>query len=197
MSRWTTRLAWAWATASSTSRNRRSRASMRNRGALAVLIDRLAVDVFEHEVRLAGRRDAGVDEMGDARMAKPGEDGAFALEPRLTAALDERDVQQLDRGAALEPAVAAFGEPHVAAAALADGGEQPIRAEDLTRERRHERQTRIDDDALEEARVVDRLVAGEDAIGDRRRGRDRAPRSTPATRPAPRPRSPALRRDTG
>ena len=113
-----------------------------DRGGLAVLIDRLPVDVLEHEVGLAGLRDPRIDEMGDVRMAKPGEDGAFALEPRLTAALDERDVQQLHRGAALEPAVASFGEPHVAAAALADGGEQPVRAKDLARERRHERQPR-------------------------------------------------------
>src|SRR5688572_12174205 len=100
--------------------------------------------------------------MGDVRVTKPGEDGAFALEPRLATTLDERDVEQLHRGAALEPAVASFGEPHVAAAALADGGEQPVRAKDLPRERRHERQPRIDDDALEESRVVDRLVARED-----------------------------------
>ena len=42
-----------------------------DRGALAVPIDRLPVDVLEHEVGLAGLRDAGVDEMGDVRMAKP------------------------------------------------------------------------------------------------------------------------------
>ena len=114
---------------------------------------------------------------------EPGEDGAFAPEPLFAAAADQRDVQQLDRGAALEAAVAAFGEPDAAHPALADGREQPVGAEDLARQRRH-RASAADraTTPLEEARVVHRLVAGEHAIGDRRRAPGRAPRSTPATR---------------
>ena len=114
MSRWTIRLACACATASSTSRNRRRRASMPSARSSQYRSMRLAVDVLEHEIRLAGRRDAGVDQMRDVRMAQPREDGAFAPEPLLAGAADQRDVQQLDRGASLEAAVAALGEPDAA-----------------------------------------------------------------------------------
>ena len=115
MSRWTIRLACACATASSTSRKRRSRASIAERALVAVAVDGLPVDVLEDQIGLAGRRDAGVDEVRDARMAEAREDGAFAPEALFAGAADQRDVQQLDRRAALEPAVAAFGEPDAAA----------------------------------------------------------------------------------
>ena len=39
------------------------------RALVAVAVDGLAVDVLEHEIGLAGLRDAGVDEVGDVRMA--------------------------------------------------------------------------------------------------------------------------------
>ena len=53
---------------------------------VAEAIDVPAVDVLEHEVRLAGARDAGVDEPGDVRMREPREDRAFALEALFAAA---------------------------------------------------------------------------------------------------------------
>ena len=138
---------------------------------------RLAVDVLEHEIRLAGRRDAGVDEVRDARVAQPGEDGAFAREPLFAGAADQRDVQQLDRGASLEAAVAALGEPHAAQPALSDMRHQPVGADHLTRERLHPRGPRIQHRAFEEARVVHGLMLSEDGAEVGGEGRVLAPRS--------------------
>ena len=109
MSRCTIRFACACATAASTSRNRRMRASTPGRRCVAVAIDALAVDVLEHEVGLAERRDAGIEEVRDVRMAQPRQDAAFAPEALLAVAADQAGVQQLDRGHALEAAVAALG----------------------------------------------------------------------------------------
>ena len=74
---------------------------------VAVAVDVAAVDVLEHQVRLSGAGDAGVDQPRDVRMREPREDRAFALEALLAGAADQRRVQQLERGAALEAAVAA------------------------------------------------------------------------------------------
>ena len=52
---------------------------------------------------------------------QPREDVAFAPEPLFAGAADQRDVQQLDRRASFESAVAPFGEPDAAHSALADG----------------------------------------------------------------------------
>ena len=137
-SRWTTRLACAWATAASTSRNRRMRASTPSACVVAVAIDRLAVDVLEDEVRLAARRDAGVDQPGDVRVGQPREQAAFAPEPLLAArraGAHQREVQQLDRGAALEAAVRALGQPDRAHAAVPDRRDQPIGADGVAGER--------------------------------------------------------------
>ena len=73
---------------------------------VAEAIDVTAGDVFEHQVRLAGARDAGVDQPGDVRMGEAREEGAFALEALLAAAADQRGVQQLQRRLTLEAAVA-------------------------------------------------------------------------------------------
>ncbi len=53
---------------------------------VAVAVDALAVDVLEHQVRLAVRRDAGVDQLRDVRVAQPGEDAALAPEALLAVA---------------------------------------------------------------------------------------------------------------
>ena len=91
--------------------------------------------MLQHEERLAARRDAGIDEMRDVRMREPREDAAFAPEARFTRAADERRVQELHGGAALEAAVAAFREPDRAHAALADERDEPVRADDRARQR--------------------------------------------------------------
>ena len=81
---------------------------------------RLAVDVLEDEIRLARWRHTGIDEVRDVRMGQPGEECAFAPESLFAGAADQRDVQQLDRRASFEAAVAALGQPDAAHPALAD-----------------------------------------------------------------------------
>jgi hypothetical protein len=44
---------------------------------VAIAVDVTAVDVLEHQVGLAGRRHAGVDQPRDVRMSEPRENGAF------------------------------------------------------------------------------------------------------------------------
>ena len=51
---------------------------------------RCPFDVLEHEIGLARRRHAGVEEMRDVRMREPREDVAFAPEPLLARAADQR-----------------------------------------------------------------------------------------------------------
>ena len=129
---------------------------------VAVAVDVLAVDVLEHEIGLAGRRDAGIDEVRDVRVGQAGEDGAFATEALLARAADERDVQQLDRRAPLETAVAAFGEPDAAHPAPPDRSHQAVRAEDLPRERLLQRRARDQRDVtFEEMRLANRVVLRE------------------------------------
>ena len=65
-----------------------------------------------------------------------GEKVAFAPEPLLAGAPHQRDVQQLDRRASLEAAVAALRQPDAAHPALADGRDQPVGADDLSLQRR-------------------------------------------------------------
>ena len=114
--------------------NNRTRDSIRSPWSGAVTVDRLAVHVLEHEVRLRRARDAGIDKMGNARMAKARQQGAFAREPFLAGTVDEREIQQFDGGTPLEPAIAAFGQPHGARAALADEGEEAVGAHHLSTE---------------------------------------------------------------
>ncbi len=47
------------------------------RSAVAVRVDRLALDVLEDEVRLARAGDAGVEQAGDVRVGEPREDVAL------------------------------------------------------------------------------------------------------------------------
>ena len=76
-SRCTMRLACACATAASTSRNSAIRAVDAEALFVAVPIDVAAVDVLEHEIRLARRRDAGVDQPRDVRMREPRQDACL------------------------------------------------------------------------------------------------------------------------
>ena len=135
-SRCTTRLACACATAASTPRNRADARLDAERVLVAVAIDRLAVDVLEDEVGLAARRDAGVDQPRDVRVGQPREQAALALESLLAARrarAHQRQVEQLDRGAALEAPVRALGQPDGPHAALPDRRDQPIGADRCSR----------------------------------------------------------------
>ena len=102
---------------------------------VAELVDRLAVDVLEHEERLSTRRHAGVEELGDLRMRQSRENSAFGLESRLTM-LGERQVEKLDRRQAFEAPVAAFGEPDAAHATVPDRRFERVRPKFLAGERR-------------------------------------------------------------
>ena len=57
---------------------------------VAEAIDVLAVDVLEHQVRLAGPRDAGVDQPGDVRVRQARQHRAFAAEPGLAFPSEQR-----------------------------------------------------------------------------------------------------------
>ena len=105
---------------------------------VAIAIDWQAVDVLEHQVRLRRRRYAGVDEARDVRMAEPREQAALALESLFAArraGAHQRQIEQLDGGAALEPSVRAFREPDAPHAALADGRDEPVRADTMSGKR--------------------------------------------------------------
>ena len=105
----------------------------------AVTVDAEAVHVLEHEVRLARRRHSRIDEVRDVRVGEPGENVALAPEPLFAGAPQQREVQQLDRRAPFEAAVAALGQPHAAHAALTDPRDQAVRTEGLPLQRRQRR----------------------------------------------------------
>ena len=127
---------------------------------VAVAIDVLAVDVLEHEVGLTGPRDAGVDQPRDVGVRQLGEDRAFAAEPGLPFPPEQRRVQQLDRGAALEAAVAALGEPDAAHPALVDRRDERVAAEGDPGQRHVDRRHA----AVEEALVVQLTVLEEQRL---------------------------------
>src|SRR5690606_5722696 len=86
---------------------------------VAVLVDRQAVDVFEHEVRLVVRAYAGIEQPRDIRVRKLCEVPAFqgeALRSRAPGGTGE----ELHCNLALEPAVASLRAPHRAHAATAE-----------------------------------------------------------------------------
>src|SRR5262249_61803449 len=73
----------------------------------AIPIDRAAVDVLEHEVRLSRAGQTSVDEPADMRMREARQDHPLALETLLRRAAEERGIQQLDGDVARKPAIAA------------------------------------------------------------------------------------------
>src|SRR5271163_1546345 len=64
-------------------------------------------------------------------MGEPAEDGAFALEAILADLAHQGNVQKFDGRLAFKSAIAAFGEPDLSHAAMAELANEPIRAEDL------------------------------------------------------------------
>src|SRR5262249_3443524 len=97
------------------------------RALVAESVEAHACDVFEDEIRLAGRRDAGVDQTRDMRMRQTGEYRAFPAKTLLAGTPDERDVEELDRHASLETTIAALGQPDAAHSSLTDERQQTIR----------------------------------------------------------------------
>ena len=136
----------------------------------AVAVDAQTVHVLEDEIRLARRRHPRIDEVRDVRVGEPGENVAFAPEPLFAGAPQQREVQQLDRRAPFEAAVAALGQPHAAHAALTDSRDQAVGAEGLPLQRPRQRPRA----------AVKRPVPGNVNRGPRRARRAARSRSAPS-----------------
>jgi hypothetical protein len=103
--------------------------------AVAVAVDVLSLDVLQQQVGLAHGRHAGVGEPCDVRVREARQDGSFAQEPFLADPAHEVGVEQLHRGAAPEPAVAALGQPDRAHPPPSDEGHEGVGADRLSRQR--------------------------------------------------------------
>src|ERR1700691_1325824 len=79
---------------------------------VAIPVDSHAVHILEDQIRLAASRHSGIKQLGDVRVGKPAYDAALAFESFLRRRAGESDAHELDGGAALESAVAAFGQPY-------------------------------------------------------------------------------------
>src|SRR5580658_1938190 len=64
-------------------------------------------------------------------MREPAEDGAFALEAILADLAHQSNIQKFDSRLAFKPAIAAFGQPDLSHATLAELANEPVRADDL------------------------------------------------------------------
>jgi hypothetical protein len=97
--------------------------------AIAIDIDRLAVDVLHDDVRRAVSRRTAVQELGDIRMIERGED--LALDPQALLHLfrDEAAAHQLDGDLLAELAVCAFGQEHGAHAAFPERAQDAVRSD--------------------------------------------------------------------
>jgi hypothetical protein len=112
-----------------------------------VVVDLHAVDVFEHEIRLATRADTRIEQTSDPRMRETREHGALAPKTCLTPGRDEREIEQLDGSVSLECAIHSARQPdgaHAAAAqwALERVGSQLEAAERHLRRRLEKRSRR-------------------------------------------------------
>ncbi len=98
---------------------------------IAVFVDGLALDVFENEIGLARRGQPRIDQFGDLRMSEFAENRSLALESLGACLLEQRKMDELDGHPALEPAVAALGQPDRSHAAPADQVQDPIVGDQL------------------------------------------------------------------
>jgi len=80
-------------------------------------IDRFALDIFEHEIRVRTIKYARVNESGDVGMVEAPEYSPLAAEALLTVEPDPARVQELYRHCAFVPIVGAPGAPDTAHAA--------------------------------------------------------------------------------
>src|SRR6185436_20254738 len=126
------------------------------RTVLAPAIDRLALDVFEYQVRLTVAGYTRLAQARDIRMREPRERTALAFEALGTGAAKQRQVQQLDRHASRITSIAAMSEPHGAHAAAAERPLQRITADGAPDERRLDRQRRRH--TFQKALLVDRRL---------------------------------------
>src|SRR5262249_31476893 len=89
-----------------------------------VCIDRLSVDVLEHEVRLTARTHARIEQPCDAGMGKAREHRSLVPKPLPSRLREQLEVEQLHRGETIEAAVAPASEPNRPRAALTKGALQ-------------------------------------------------------------------------
>ena len=87
---------------------------------VAPAVDALALDVLEHQVALAGRRDAGVEQPGDVGMIEPAEQSTLAREALVRTGVGRGQAHQLDRRQAVVQAVGSARQPDLAHAAAAE-----------------------------------------------------------------------------
>ena len=97
--------------------------------ALAVGVERLAVDVLHHQEGEAGLGRAAVVEAGDVRVLEAREDLPFCQEASPRIVTGQPLAQDLDGHLVLELAVRALGEEDVAGTARPEGPQHPVGAE--------------------------------------------------------------------
>ena len=132
-SRWMTLRAWAKLTASSTCRKTADARGGIESPRLAPARERLALHVFHGDVGHAGYIDAGIVEAGDARIFQRGQDAAFAREAFGHLRGHFLQAGNLQRHLSLERPIGASRQPHLGHAANAQGAQQFVGAEPLTR----------------------------------------------------------------
>lgn len=85
---------------------------------IAVNINVLSLDIFKHEIRLAGGCYASIEQFCDVRVGQMTKDAPFPSESVLSTPAHESDVQKLHRYPAFKPPISPLGEPDISHAAL-------------------------------------------------------------------------------
>ena len=96
---------------------------------IAIRIDRLALDVLEHEVRLRLVDDPGVDEARDIGMIQPAEHSPLAAEALFPGSAEPVCVEKFDRDRTLESSVGPARSPDAAHTAPTDLGFDDVGAD--------------------------------------------------------------------
>ncbi len=103
---------------------------------LAVRIERLAFDVFQHEVRLLCLQDARIQQTRDIGMVQPRENAPLLLEALFGGAADPRRMDEFDRDDAFIATIGAMCAPDAPHPAAPQFGIDHVRADLLADERR-------------------------------------------------------------
>src|ERR1700683_4249692 len=103
---------------------------------IAVGIDRLTLDVLEHEVGLRIVDDPGIDEACAIGMIQPAEHSSLASESLFSGPAKQVGVDELDRDCTLESSVGSAGSPDAPHAAPTDLGFDKVRADTASDEGR-------------------------------------------------------------
>ena len=119
-SRCRTSLLCACATAARTSRNSRTRARTSSERDIAPAIQRSPSTYSSTRYGCPSVGHARVDQARDVRVIEPREHLAFLSKALDALRIDQREIEELDRGATFEAPVAATGQPHRAHAAVSE-----------------------------------------------------------------------------